>query len=146
MRWWAASPLAITDADRDDVSLSLQPSMSLQGRVVIDQAAGASDDTTRYSVSLAAMPGPMGFRTSSRAQPGADGHFLVVNLTPGRYRLTVTASSGPPPRVVAVIVAGQTATGAEIEVHAGTNIEDVVVRVDPSGSAPNSLPPAATRR
>lgn len=129
--WWATVPITISDRDVTDVVLALQPAMSLSGQIVVDQpAVDQPADMQRYAVSLTAIRGTV--RVNERpapGRPGEDGRFTIVNVMPGRYRLTVNASVGPPPQLVSLTVGGQELTNAEIEVSPGTNIENVVVRI-----------------
>lgn len=129
--WWTTVPISMSNDDRTDVVLALQPAMSMTGQVVVDrQAADVPVDLKRYLISLTAIPGTT--RISERpggSRPADDGHFTVVNLTPGRYRLTVAASSGPAPQPVTVSIGGRVLANAEIEILPSTNIENVVVLI-----------------
>jgi hypothetical protein len=53
----------------------------------------------------------------------------VFNLIPGRYKVNVGTSAGPAPQLVSVTIGGQAVANGEIEIQAGTNIENVVVRI-----------------
>ncbi len=129
--WWTVTPIAVSDRDVTDVVLALQPSSSLSGEIVFHQpAAELRGDTNGYVVSLtavleAAAP-PFGIPASNRS--GTDGRFRVLDIPPGRYRLTVRASSGPT-QIVSVTIDGRELPNMEIELMPGTNIEHVIVRI-----------------
>jgi hypothetical protein len=129
--WWAAEHVVITDSDRTDAVLALQRSMSLAGRIVSERQVGELPlNPSQLALRMVAISGaPRSRDVAAATGPDAEGNFTVMNLTPGRYRLTVAARNGPAPAMAAVVVNGRTAADAEIEVTAGTNLKGVVVRI-----------------
>jgi hypothetical protein len=100
-------------------------------QIVVDgQAADVPVDWKRHVMSLTAVPGtaPISERPGTW-RPTDDGHFTIANLTPGQHSVTIGASSGPAPQVMSVTIGGQALAGGEIEIQAGTNVENVAVRI-----------------
>jgi hypothetical protein len=95
---WAAVEVAIDGADRSDLTLTLQPGMTVSGRVQIQGAPGSTPpELSRVRVSLSSVSrtdGGIGFGEGS-ITPDAKGQFTLKGVVPGRY--TIRASvTGPP--------------------------------------------------
>jgi protocatechuate 3,4-dioxygenase beta subunit len=96
---WASQDVTIQGRDVPDVSLRLQPGMTVSGRIVYPGAAQATPpDPLRSRISLSTMPTGgsqmdlvMSMMQSSMATVSADGTFTVKGVMPGRYRVTVFA-------------------------------------------------------
>ena len=94
---WASQEVTVQGRDVSDVSLRLQPGMTVSGRIVYQGAAQATPpDPARSRISLSTMPTGgsqmdmmMSMMQSSMATINSDGTFTVKGVMPGRYRVTV---------------------------------------------------------
>lgn len=103
---YARAEVSVFGDDRT-VNLTMQPAMSLAGRVVFEGATSKPMDVTKGRVSLAATAAAIsvnpgfsasmmavspGFVTTSPGSPtpSATGDFTLTGVVPGRYRLAVT--------------------------------------------------------
>jgi protocatechuate 3,4-dioxygenase beta subunit len=100
---WAMTDVVVSGADVTDVVVSLQPGMTVSGRIAFaGRTLPAPADLTRVRVSLQAIQPPSGGLAASvpAISAEADGTFTFTSVTPGRYRLSASVSStpiGPPP-------------------------------------------------
>lgn len=81
---WGSADVAVDGRDVADVSLALQPGMTVSGRVVTS-AAGNLPPLDRMTIGLV----PVGASTDPPAGPAAvdaAGRFMLRGVTPGRYR------------------------------------------------------------
>ena len=95
---WAMAPVGVGAQNPPDIVLTLQPGMTVGGRVVFPSTAGDSADPTRVRVSLTPRGGQT-FEIGAALTPvQADetGRFSIVGVAPGRY--TVSASLAGPGR------------------------------------------------
>jgi hypothetical protein len=88
---WARTEVQVV-GDDNSVTLLLQPTQPLTGRVVFDATTLTPPDVTKVRVAVAATAGPPNSVIS--ATPSASGEFTVAGIKPGRYRLD--ASLGLP--------------------------------------------------
>jgi hypothetical protein len=102
-------PVVVTDRDLEGVILSATPGERLTGRIV-DPAARLRAGTTLY-LEGANREGKVFLTYSSET-----GEFSFNDVTPGRYRFGLMASSGV--AVNKVEIAGRSAEGRVFEVHA----------------------------
>jgi hypothetical protein len=130
---WAAAEVSVNGADVSGVSLSLQPGMSVSGRLTVDAAtAPAPADLSVFRLSLQPILTGSQVAISSGAQPvAADGGFTIRGVLPGRYRLSVLP---PPPSQggTAWTVRSAMLGGAEVydlpfEVRGGDNFSGIAV-------------------
>lgn len=81
---WASADVAVDGRDVTDVSLALQPGLTVSGRVVTS-GAGTLPSLDRMTIGLA----PVGASTDPPAGPAAvdsAGRFTIRGVPPGRYR------------------------------------------------------------
>ena len=80
----------VGDADVENVTIQLQPGVSVQGRIAIDgPGSGTNDSTTNMRVFL--RPDPMIPQLLPQpASVNANGTFTITDVPPGDYRLSVT--------------------------------------------------------
>jgi protocatechuate 3,4-dioxygenase beta subunit len=101
--WWALVPVSTTGDDVDVSTLTLQPGLTISGRVEFDRAATtppldpASLRVQLQSESLGAAPGrgrggPANLRFLQPAAVRADGRFDVTDLVPDTYRVTIAGA------------------------------------------------------
>lgn len=90
--FWAAGEIAIDGDPVTNFALTLQPGLTISGQVRF-VASGAHSLPDVASVRVAVEPvQPIGgvALTPGAVSPDADGHFVVTDLTPGRYRVTAS--------------------------------------------------------
>jgi hypothetical protein len=84
---WADQDVVVDGQELPEITLRLQPGMTVSGRVVFDGTA-AQPDVSRVFIALSSS------RESSALLPGAaaqsDGTFSLAGVPPGQYRLQVT--------------------------------------------------------
>jgi protocatechuate 3,4-dioxygenase beta subunit len=88
---WAQTTVAISDRDMD-VSIALQPPLSVAGRVVFDGAPPAALSSLRVSLT---NPSSTGAPSIAPSPLDANGRFTVSGVTPGDYRVSVAGLPKP---------------------------------------------------
>jgi hypothetical protein len=95
-RLWATADVTVDGRNVSNVVLTLQPGMSVSGRIVFDgTTVPPPADVTRLRVTLApvVMPGMSGDVASAAAgRIDAEGRFTIASVVPGRYRLTASGA------------------------------------------------------
>jgi hypothetical protein len=92
----------VTGADVNNVSVSLQPGMTLSGRVSFEgQAALPPTDLTRVRINLSARGSQPGLDLGGLppAEVDATGLFKIKGVPPGRYSINANAQAGQVPGV-----------------------------------------------
>lgn len=120
---YAIEDLAVTGGEMN-VSLRLQPGMTVSGRVMLE--AGARAPMSVSDVSFALIPvreTPALGVTSVRSN--ADGVFVFEGVPPGRYRLTPAGTTAFDMK--SAISRGVDVLDALLEVRAGEDVTDLVV-------------------
>src|SRR5262249_17239924 len=93
---WAQQELEVNGRDLTDLTTSLQPGMSVSGRIVFEPASRtpSPDDVSRLRVTLVPEAGDapavasIGSGVDTALGPG--GAFVVRGLVPASYRVRVT--------------------------------------------------------
>jgi Carboxypeptidase regulatory-like domain len=91
-RLWAMTTLAVNGVDLSGVTLTLQPPMTVSGRLRFDGDGQAPGDLSQVFVGLRPARGVLSSRSLGSAPPApsqADGTFSVTDLVPGRYVMTI---------------------------------------------------------
>jgi hypothetical protein len=156
--WWAEAPVVITGDDVDLGRLTLQRGMTFSGRIVLDDGAtSAGPDVTTLRVQLQSdslqvassssrgrgAPGP---RFLLPAIVGADGTFVVTDLVPGTYRVTVTGDpiAGSSWWLRAAMVDGRDLLDVPLRINPGEEVRGVqLVLSDRRGELSGTLTTAA---
>ncbi len=137
---WASQDLVVQGQDLENVSLQLQPGVTLSGHVVYD---GASPPPDKSATRLALSEATSGLTETSLAtamigstavQVAADGTFRVEGIAPNRYRLAPSGLSmflpgaATPDTWVLESVSwnGRDIADTPFEVRAGQDISGVV--------------------
>jgi hypothetical protein len=91
---WASAPIGVNGQDVADVTLNLQPGMTVSGRVEFRGAAAPADAST-VRVSLQSR-GSQTFEMGPNppAQVDASGRFTIAGVAPGRYTLSASVGGG----------------------------------------------------
>lgn len=131
---WAQIDLNVAGRDLTDVRLSLQPGMSLSGRIVFE-GTEAPIDSSRITVSVRPAPNQSGptFGAPPGGAASANGTFALSGVTPGLYLMSsgqVSAPNAPPLAgwvVKSIMVKGQDALDVPFEIQPNESLTDVVV-------------------
>ena len=99
---WGSADISVSGEDVSNVSVSLQPGMTLTGRVSFEgQAALPPTDLTRVRINLAARGQQPGLDLGGLppAEVDASGTFKIKGVPPGRYSINANAQAGQVPGV-----------------------------------------------
>src|SRR5579862_1471899 len=122
---WAEMPIAVDGHDLADVSLTLQPGMTISGKVVFDGQT-PPPDVTRVRVSLQ-LPPTSGPRLGiPQATVNADGTFEMAGVTPGQYRLDAYSPG------IALVNSNTPAWSLRAATLNGRNLSDVPFELRPN--------------
>jgi hypothetical protein len=92
---WGAADVAVSGSDVANVTLALQPGVTVSGRITYD-GAGVPPEARRIRVSLQPF-GPAeeaAGADDARATVGVDGRFTISGVIPGRYRVEASGVAG----------------------------------------------------
>jgi hypothetical protein len=91
---WATSDISVNGTNISDVVLTLQPGMTVTGRVEFP-AASAQPDYTRVRVNLQTRGAQLfDIGGNAPAVVDASGRFTITGVAPGRYAITANAGQG----------------------------------------------------
>jgi hypothetical protein len=131
--FWANADVAVNGTKLSNVTLSLQPGMTISGKI---QFAGKNlappTDLARARVSLSPIQtsaGPIINLGGGSAQVEATGLFTLHGVVPGRYRLegTVPMEVGTGWRLQSVVVNGRDVFDFPLEIAPGASVTDAVL-------------------
>jgi hypothetical protein len=122
--YWAVAQVTV-HGQEVTVSLDLQPSKSITGRVVLEGTA-ASADLSRARVSLAVVNVAGATIGVPPAPIGADGSFTLVGVSPATFRVSVTGLPQPW-AVKSAAAAGKDVLDALLDVRPATEISDLTI-------------------
>ena len=92
---WGQADVTVDGVDITNVSMSLQPGMTMTGRLTIEGGAAASIDWTGTRVTLLPDPGANRGMVMNVPQTmvSADGEFTITGITPGALSAVVVSSA-----------------------------------------------------
>jgi len=128
---WAALDFVVNGEDIRGLALTLEPGLSIAGRVELRAGgsttlqAPASVSVSARAVALAGQPAV----SSPAVTSSADGHFVIPNLMPGRYRLSVGVPAASGWFARSAMLADQDLIDAPIDLQPGSTVTDVIVTV-----------------
>jgi hypothetical protein len=110
---WAKADVTVDGQDLSGVSLTLQPGLTVAGRLQFEGSAHVPPDLARVRVNLAPVqtPGEVSLGATT-TQVEASGAFSLGGVTPGRYRLTASIPS-PRPDTAAWMLKTSTINGRD---------------------------------
>jgi hypothetical protein len=129
---WAMTPIDVAGGDISNLTINLQPGLSISGRVVFEASGPAPPvETSRTRLSLS-HAGPALFDMGlPNTVATADGTFVINGVVPGQYRLSGSAPSRPGPQggpwvLKSIVAHGHDTLDAGFEVP-GSDVTGVVV-------------------
>jgi hypothetical protein len=128
---WAIEPVTISGRDVEGLSITLQPGLTLTGRVTFEGASDVDPATVAISVAPPSGAGTTIVTGPTNADIGADGTFSLEALVPGRYAINGFVRGGSPLAPAWVMQSVTTASGTRpdniVDVRPGGDLSGVVV-------------------
>jgi uncharacterized protein (DUF2141 family) len=127
-RLWAMADVSVDGRNQSNLVLTLQPGMSVSGRLVFEGALTQPDLTrARVTASPINMPGPdREIGTSVAGRVDSMGRFTLTGVVPGRYRITGSAG-GEGWSLASSVVSGQDTLDFPVDVKPNQNVSNVVL-------------------
>ncbi|MEZ5316429.1 MAG: carboxypeptidase regulatory-like domain-containing protein [Vicinamibacterales bacterium] len=149
---WAATDVSVGGTDLANLSLNLQPGMTVAGRLEFEGAAGGSQDFSRVRVNLV----PRGQQTieigfQPPAQVDDTGRFTITGVAPGRYSLQAAAGFGGGRGGQGGITGGAAGAGANAQwtvksaVIGGVDVLDFPIEIQPNQNISDAVVTFSTR-
>jgi hypothetical protein len=128
--WWAQTEFVIGDQDLTGVVLSFSPGSTVNGRIAFN-GSSTPLDAARLRVTLTPLPAiPGAGLTPGASTPRPDGTFTISAVSPGRYRITMSAAAGW--SLQSAVAAGREALDTPLEVMAGQDVSVALTMTDQS--------------
>jgi hypothetical protein len=127
---WATAEVSVFNADVSDLVLTLQPGVTVSGRVVFDATPGPERSPARVRVSLSAVPtGTQVSVGQLAAETDATGRFGIPGVMPGRYtfRATPSGATGAGWVLRSAIANGRDIADQGLDVEPGREAIEIVV-------------------
>ncbi len=121
---WAKADVSVEGRVNQDVSLALQPGMSVSGHIKFDGTGQAPTDLTSMRVTLASTTQGGVLSGSAVGQVDTDGNFRVPDVMPGKYRISITPPRGW--RATSVDIDTRDALDFMVDVKANEDIANAV--------------------
>jgi protocatechuate 3,4-dioxygenase beta subunit len=128
IRLWAMIDVAVDGRDVQNLVLTLQPGMTVSGRITFEGTSTVPADLSRLRVNVSPVSPPGGaseFASNAAGRVDAAGRFTVSGVMPGRYRVTASGAQGW--RMSSSVVSGQDTLDFPVEVKPQQNVTGVVV-------------------
>jgi len=129
-RLWAMTPLSVDGRNVSNLVLTLQPGMTIAGRIAFDGTATPPADLSRVRVfaSPADLPGPAREIASSvTGQVDSSGRFTISGVVPGRYRIMASGIPNQGWTLLSSVVSGQDTLDFPMEVKPNENVSNAVL-------------------
>ena len=124
---WARVNVTISGVDINGLTIQLEPTVTITGRLVAHVGGGRKVDLSRARVDLMPptldAPGPFGHRTSV----GADQTFTIEGVVPGAYKLRAVLPGAPDVILRSVMAGARDAIDVPFDVPAGTGMSGIVI-------------------
>lgn len=133
--YWATAEVSVDGANLSNITLSLQPGMTVSGRIQFDaKKMSAPTDFSRARVQMLPVQtggGPTVVTLGSMPSTTIDasGRFTFSGVTPGRYRVeaSMPMELGAGWRLKSVVVKGRDAFDFPLDIGPGEDVSDAVV-------------------
>lgn len=128
-RLWAMTDLTVDGRNVSNIVLTLQPGMTVAGRVTFEGAAQPPADLTGIRVSLIPVDGgnaPREFAGTALGRVEANGRFTIGSVVPGRYQLNASGA-GRGWFLQSAVIDGQDSLDFPTEVKPNQNVSGAVV-------------------
>jgi hypothetical protein len=126
---WAITDITVDGRNLSNLVLTIQPGLTLSGRVVFEAGSQSPPAMTSIRVALEAVqPGGGATFGVAPVQADATGAFTFTGITPGKYRMTATLGpSGPKPvwTMKSAIISGRDASDLPTDIR--ENVTEAVV-------------------
>jgi hypothetical protein len=131
-QYWGLVDVTVDGQNLSNVSVSLQPGMTLTGRIAVDALKMAVPaDLSRARITLAPVTTGSGMSMAfGGAQVDPSGQFTITGLTPGKYRFTAAlASDGALGswQLKSAVAGGRDALDVPLDLGPGETISNAVV-------------------
>ena len=129
---WALAEVAVDGVDRSGLALTLQPGLTIAGRVVLQSVtAGASPSLSRVRLSLSSTErvGSGLALAMPSATPDAGGRFVFRGVVPGQYRVGgyITGANTGDWVVASAVLDGREALDFPLEVRPDEHLTGLAV-------------------
>ena len=123
---WATTEVTVDGQDVSNVRLTLEPGMSVSGRMAFAGTSPAPKDLSTMRVTLSpVLTGSAVAAIVTPATVTAEGTFTFTGVTPGKFRLSTTA--GKLWALKSVTTGGRDVIDSSLEVRPGEALTDVVM-------------------
>lgn len=125
---WAKADVSVDGRSKSDVSMVMQPGMTVAGRIAFDGTGEIPTDFTQIRLILgtAAASSGMGMITgSATGSVNADGTFRLTDVMPGKYKVQATPPRGW--RAKTVESAGKDALDFLLDVQPNDDLSSVTI-------------------
>lgn len=126
---WASTEITVSGQPVSDLLLTMQPGLSVTGRVVVEGAAPV--DVTKIRIT-ALLAGEIAGETAPVvASPDADGRFTLEGVVPARYRIGAYPGSAGAANLKSSVFGGRDTLDFPLDVRPGEPIEGGVITIVP---------------
>ena len=125
--------IKVTDTDISGFELTPLPTQNVTGRIVVDGADAAPASIARpWIVTLSPIPSApplIRYPPIVAGRVDSSGQFAIRNVTPGRYMVRLDGAPTDTAAILGVYAADRVFINGEVEISAGSTIDNLVVRV-----------------
>jgi protocatechuate 3,4-dioxygenase beta subunit len=128
-RLWAMTPVSVDGRNVSNLVLTLQPGLTISGRVVFEGATPMPTDLSRVRVSASPSSQSGAPREIATTVPGrvdASGRFTISGVAPGKYRVTAS-SPGQGWTLASSVISGQDTLDFPAEVRPDQGLSGAVL-------------------
>jgi hypothetical protein len=122
---WGRTEIYVGDGDVTTADISLQPTLTLAGRLEFDRGAGTRTPTLASLVVRLVDADDADRPAGLAATIRNDGSFEIRGIAPGRYLVAATDPEGW--RLKSAVIGGRDAADIPIEIQPDTRVADAVV-------------------